>query len=88
MQPKAKSPIFLWNGASKGINTTLGVAKLLAYTHKLNVGQDSAVGIATSYGLDGPGIEFWWGQDFPHPSRPTLGNTQHPLQRVPGLSRG
>ena len=25
----------------------------------------SSVGIATDYGLDGPGIESWWGRDFP-----------------------
>ena len=30
----------------------------------------SSVGIATRYGLDGPGIESGWGRDFPHPSRP------------------
>ena len=24
-------------------------------------GPGSVVGIATDYGLDGPGIEFWWG---------------------------
>ena len=29
------------------------------------VGRDSAVGIATRYGLDGPGIESRWGRDFP-----------------------
>ena len=40
------------------------------------VGQDSAVGIATGYGLDGSGIKFRWGWDFPHPSRLTLGPTQ------------
>jgi len=28
--------------------------------------------ISTSYGLDGPGIEFQWGLDFPHLSRPAL----------------
>ena len=39
---------------------------------------DSAVGIATRYGLDGPGIESRWGRDFPHPSRPALGPTQPP----------
>ena len=40
-------------------------------------GRDSSVGIATRYGLDGPGIEWrWGGRDFPHPSRPALGPTQ------------
>ena len=48
----------------------------------------SAVGIATRYGLDGPGIESRWGRDFPHPSRPAMGPTQSPTQWVPGLSRG
>ena len=31
-------------------------------------GRDSVVSIATFYGLHGPGIEFRWGRDFPHPS--------------------
>jgi hypothetical protein len=31
----------------------------------------SSVGIATDYGLDGPEIEYRWGQDFPpSPDRP------------------
>jgi len=30
------------------------------------VGWDNVVGIATRYGLDSPGVEFWWGQDFLH----------------------
>ena len=34
------------------------------------MGRDSSVGIATGYGLDGPGIELRWGRDFPHMSRP------------------
>ena len=25
--------------------------------------------------MDGPGIESWWGQDFPHTSRPALEHT-------------
>jgi hypothetical protein len=43
-------------------------------------GGDSSVGIATSYGLDGLRIEFRWGRDFLHPSRPALGPTQPPIQ--------
>ena len=43
---------------------------------------DSSVGIATRYGLDGPGIESWWGRDFSasaqdgpgaHPASCTMG---------------
>ena len=30
----------------------------------LYYGLGSSVGIATDYGLDGPGIESWWGRDF------------------------
>ena len=52
------------------------------------IGLDSEVGIATRYGLDGPGIESRWRRDFPHPSRPALGPTQPPIQWVPGLSQG
>ena len=51
------------------------------------MGRHSSVGIATRYGLDGPGIESRWGRDFPHLSRPALGPTQPPSQWVPG-SRG
>jgi hypothetical protein len=45
-------------------------------------GRDSSVGIATRYGLDGPGIGSRWGRYFPHPSRPALGPTQSPIQGV------
>jgi len=31
------------------------------------------------YGLDGPGIEYRCGRDFPHLSRPILGPTQPPM---------
>jgi hypothetical protein len=42
-------------------------------------GPGSVVGIATGYGLDGPGIESWRGRDFPHLSRPAVGPTQLPV---------
>jgi hypothetical protein len=51
-------------------------------------GPGSSVGIVTGYGLDGPGIESRWEQDFLHLSRPTLGPTQPPVQWIPGLSQG
>jgi hypothetical protein len=38
-------------------------------------GQGSSVGIATGYGLDGPGIESRWGIKFSHTSRQALGPT-------------
>ena len=56
------------------------------------VGSGNAVGIATRYGLDGPGIESLWGRDFPHPSRPdrahptsfTMGTGSFPGLKRPG----
>jgi hypothetical protein len=35
-------------------------------------GPGSSVGIATGYGMDGPGIESRWERDFPHLSRQAL----------------
>ena len=43
-------------------------------------GRDSAVGIATRYGLESPEIESRRGRDIPYPSRPALGSTQPPIQ--------
>jgi hypothetical protein len=52
------------------------------------MGRDSSAGIGTRYGLDGPGIDSWWGRDFPHPSRPatsyTMGTGSFPEVKRPG----
>ena len=50
-------------------------------------GSDGSVGIATDYGLDGPGSNPG-GDEIFRPSRPALGPTQPPVQWVLGLSRG
>ena len=58
------------------------------YIGYIQGGRDSSVGIATRYGLKGPGIESLCGRDFPHLSMPALEPTQRPVQWVPCLSRG
>jgi len=50
-------------------------------------GPGSSVGIATDYGLDGPGSNPG-GDEIFGPSRPALELTLHPVKWVTGLSRG
>ena len=50
-------------------------------------GPGSSVGIATEYGLYGPGSNSD-GDEILRPSRPALETTQPPVQRATGLSRG
>ena len=56
-------------------------------------GRDSSVGIATRYGLDGPGIESRWEVIFPapfqtcpeaHPASYTMGTGSFPGVKRPG----
>jgi hypothetical protein len=53
-----------------------------------SVGRDTAVGIATRYGLDGTGIVSRWGRNFLQPSRPDLVPTLSSVQRVLSLFSG
>jgi len=46
------------------------------------VGRDSSVGIATGYGLDGPGIESRWGARFSAPVQ--TGPGAHPASYKTG----
>ena len=58
------------------------------YVYIWRGGPVSLVGIATCYGLDGPGIESQWGWDFPHLLRSALRPNQPPVQLVLRLSCG
>jgi hypothetical protein len=53
----------------------------------INCRPGSSVSIVTDYGLDGSGSNLGGGEIF-RPSRPALGPTQPPVERVPSLSRG
>ena len=57
------------------------------------MGRDGAVGIATRYGLDSPGIEFRWGARFSapvqtdpgaYPASCTMGTKYFPGVKRPG----
>jgi len=53
------------------MNKQANSESILEQDYMLFVGRDNAVGIATSYGLDGPGIGFRWGGEI-FPARPDL----------------
>jgi hypothetical protein len=63
------------------VYSTLPVLLLLLQSHIL-ITQNTSKNTQIKFhcGLDGPGIESQWRQDFPHPSRLTLGPTQPPIQ--------
>ena len=81
------SPCWIFSGR---IGTTFfseyfGSLKLSTY---MISGPGSSVGIAIGYGLDGLGIEFRWGRDFPHLSRPALGLHPAPYKMGTGSFPG
>jgi hypothetical protein len=66
---------------------------IIMYGHLFDVGRDSSVGIATRYGLNGPGIESRWGARFSapvqtgpgaHPASCTMGTGSLPGVKRPG----
>jgi len=59
----------------------------ISYDIRIVRGPGSSVGIATEYGLDGPGSNPG-GDEIFRPSRPALGPIQPPVKRVPDLSPG
>jgi hypothetical protein len=80
-----------WQGGAAGQLWQLPVMPLYqhtAYVSSLLVGLDSSVGIATGYGLGGPGIESRLGRDFSHPPGPAVRPTHPPVQWVPALFPG
>jgi hypothetical protein len=64
----------------------LSVIAIFDLTHPFS----AVVGIATGYGLDGPGIESRWVRDFPHlgpgahPGSCTMGSGSFPGVKRPG----
>jgi hypothetical protein len=57
------------------------VYEYISFTYK--PGPGSVVGIATGYGLDGPGIESWWGATFSAPVQ--TGHGAHPASCTMGV---
>jgi hypothetical protein len=76
------------------IKPKLNTPLVLEHVTLLNRGPSSSVGIATDYGLDGPGIGSRWGRDFPHlfqtgpwevhPTSCTMGTGSFPGVKGPG----
>jgi hypothetical protein len=62
--------------------------KIYFYVYQA-IQRQNLAGVATLYGLDGPGIEFQVerGRDFLYSSKSALGPIQPPLQRVLGHFR-
>jgi hypothetical protein len=75
----------IWAPLCDQMGTTPYTLHFICYV--LQLGPGNVVGIATAYGLGGPGIESRWGRDFLHLSRPALRPTQPPVKWVPGLFR-
>jgi hypothetical protein len=65
----------------EGTKISLGKTNSDKYTYLANIAK-------FKWNCAGWTVEFRWGRDFSHLSRPSLGPTQPPAQWVPGLFRG
>jgi len=77
--------IFVWPQNNTVLSPTIYIY-IYIYIY-IVCGPGSSVGIATDYGLDGPGSNPG-GDEIFRPSRPALGPTQPSAKWIPGLSRG
>ena len=59
-----------------------GVTDELPYDGTANAGRDGLVGMATRYGLNGSGIESWWGTRVSEPLQ--TGSGAHPASYTVG----
>ena len=87
--PHKSSQYSKWPTYQGCTNRGRQIARLLRFVllYCLICGPGSSFGIATDYGLDGPGSNPG-GDEIFRPSRPALGPIQPSVQWVPGLSRG
>jgi len=69
--------MFLWDHQNRFLSSLVSGFTFLCSIRSVAVGRDSAVGITTGYGADGPGIESRWGTRLSAPVQPGPG--AHPV---------
>ena len=79
--------MFTWGSLTLRAVVNVLSPKFNSYSYINICGPGSSVGIATDYGLDGPGSNPG-GDEIFRPARPALGPAQPPVKWVPGLSWG